>query len=86
MIYRIACGKRWNSAAVLGWRGMWFRRHDDQPAEQNDPNVRLGWLADDPWTGLTQSLARSIDAIGMRLTRIRRQLSECVRVGLNQET
>ncbi len=35
---------------------------------------------------IAQSLARSIDAIGMRLTRIRRQLAECVRVGLNQET
>ena len=35
---------------------------------------------------IAQSLARSIDAIGMQLTRIRRQLAECVRVGLNQET
>ena len=56
LVYNISCGKRWSSAAVLGWRGMWFRRHDDQPAEQNDPNLRIGWLADDPWTGLTLGL------------------------------
>jgi len=35
---------------------------------------------------IAQSLAKSVDAIGMRLTRIRRQLAECVRAGLNQET
>ncbi len=32
------------------------------------------------------ALTKSVDAIGMRLTRIRKQLAECVRTGLNQET
>lgn len=35
---------------------------------------------------IAQSLAKSVDAIGMRLTRIRRQLAECVRTGMNRET
>ncbi len=34
---------------------------------------------------IAQSLAKSVDAIGMRLTRIRRQLAECVRTKLNQQ-
>lgn len=34
---------------------------------------------------IAQSLAKSVDAIGMRLVRIRRQLAECVRINLNQE-
>jgi hypothetical protein len=55
-VYHISNCKRWNSAAVLGWRGMWFRRHDGQSEAQNDPNLRIGWLADDPWTGLTLGL------------------------------
>ena len=37
-------------------------------------------------TSIAESLAKSTEAIGMRLTRIRRQLAECVRAGLSQET
>lgn len=39
----------------------------------------------EPIAPIADSLAKSIEAIGMRLTRIRRQLAECVRNGLNQE-
>lgn len=35
---------------------------------------------------IADALAKSVDAIGMRLTRIRRQLADCVRTGLDQET
>ena len=34
---------------------------------------------------IAQSLAKSVEAIGMRLLRIRKQLAECVRTGLNLE-
>lgn len=51
--YRLTSRRGWNAWAVVGWRGMWFRRHDGQAGEQNDPNVRLGALSDDPWAGLT---------------------------------
>ena len=40
----------------------------------------------EPLARIAESLAKSVDAIGMRLTRIRRQLAECVRAGLNEET
>jgi hypothetical protein len=56
LAYNVACSGRWNSSLLLGWRGVWFRRHDAQRGEQNDPNLRLGWLAEDPWSGLTLGL------------------------------
>ena len=40
----------------------------------------------EPLARIAQSLAKSVDAIGMRLTRIRRKLAECVRARLDQET
>jgi len=34
---------------------------------------------------IARSLAKSVDAVGMRLTRIRKQLADCVRAGLSRE-
>ena len=34
---------------------------------------------------LAESLAKSVDAIGMRLTRVRRQLANCVRASMDRE-
>lgn len=34
---------------------------------------------------IAQALAKSVDAIGMRLLRIRKQLAQCVQTGLNRE-
>ena len=57
---RLACGfllsRRCKAEAILGWRGLWFRRHDSQVQEQNDPNLRFGWLSTDPWAGLMLGL------------------------------
>lgn len=39
--------------AVLGLRGMWLRRKDNQPLEQNDANLRLGVFSGDPLSGLS---------------------------------
>ncbi len=54
--WRLLEATRADVDAVLGWRGLWFRRHDGQKLEQNDPNVRFGWLSSDPWVGLTLGL------------------------------
>ena len=42
--------------AVLGLRGLWLRRKDSQPIEQNDVNLRLGMFSGDPLSGLTVGL------------------------------
>ena len=58
--FRLAYGLRTagpvRTDVILGWRGMWFRRHDSQEGEQNDPNLRFGWLASEPWSGLTMAV------------------------------
>ncbi|NOX56102.1 MAG: hypothetical protein GXP27_17005 [Planctomycetes bacterium] len=56
LAWRVAEWNRGRIDFVVGWRGLWFRRHDSQTEEQNDPNIRFGWLANNPWTGLTTSL------------------------------
>lgn len=38
-----------------------------------------------PIASIAASLSKSVDAVGMRLSRIRRQLADCVRIGLNRE-
>jgi hypothetical protein len=38
---------------LLGLRGAWFRRADQQQPVENAPDVRVGSFSTDPWSGLT---------------------------------
>ncbi len=52
----LATKGRSRTEAIIGWRGLWLRRHDHQSGEQNDPNMRFGLFSDRPWSGLSLGL------------------------------
>ena len=41
---------------MVGLKGTWLRRRDDQSPEYNDVEVRIGTFSTDPWAGLTAGL------------------------------
>jgi hypothetical protein len=41
---------------LVGLRGLWLRRKDDQKLAQNNINLRIGAFSANPWAGLHAGL------------------------------
>ena len=58
----------------------------DKLKQDDQTLVQLRYRDGQPITRIADSMVKSVDAISMRLSRIRRQLADCVSRNLNQET
>jgi hypothetical protein len=56
LVYMLHRRRRVAASLVLGLRGMWLHRRDDQRDEQNKIDLRMGSFSTAPWAGLTFGL------------------------------